>query len=96
MTGSWRGGGRDRPLIPGGRPLQPSATGDFSVISQGLEPASQRLELPGRGRREDGEGGGQGRKEEALLGGRWPWNQEVWVEVPTVLMRVRVPVVPFC
>lgn len=34
-------------------------------------------------RREDGEGG-QGRKEETLVEGHWPGNQEVWVDIPAL------------
>lgn len=60
-------------------------------ISEHLERASWRLDLPGR-RREDGEGG-QGSKEEALVEGHWPGNQDVWVEVLPALLIIVIVII---
>lgn len=56
-----------------------------------FERASWRLDLLGR-RREDGEGG-QGSKEEALVEGHWPGNQDVWVEVLPALLIIVIVII---
>lgn len=47
--------------------------------------------MPGR-RREDGEGE-QGRKEEPLVEGHWPGNQNVWVEVLPALLIIVILII---